>query len=48
VEDIKMDHGSEPWGFIKGGQFLDHLSDSSFSRRTVIRGINYHTLKIFV
>jgi hypothetical protein len=21
------DHGNEPWGCIKGGEFLDHLSD---------------------
>jgi hypothetical protein len=36
------EHGKEPSGFIKCGEFLDWLRNCSFSRITLLYGINWH------
>jgi hypothetical protein len=35
-----FEQGKEPSGFIKGGEFLDQVSDISFSRRTKLHVVS--------
>jgi len=32
------EHGNEPWGFLRGGEFLDQLS-ISLSKRTLLHAV---------
>jgi hypothetical protein len=35
------EHGNEPLGYVKGVEFLAHLIDCCFSRRTQVHGVSY-------
>jgi len=35
------EHGNEPLGFIKGGEFLNRWTNISFSRRALLNGLIY-------